>query len=741
MTQGEKKSEPLGLEKPLPKSFQDSGVGKDVLAIINPTSTTDESVQVSDLPAEELRFRVLQARALLARLRVLEKPSGGNLTSGFNVDPSIQVLLDADLVDDIREEMDPLFVSVREYEETTAAIRGIFSNQQVIREYARLYDMLYIQIHKVKDIVKAYHNHRQLSQTERIALVSQLSRLLHNLIQWCDEESQNIHNQVSREKRGYRPSDRLILEKLKRYKDQCNQELDQILSSDVEAKIQLRRDRIKLNRSLLKRHVPKEIAERNSHLIEGGYILTPSRESLLFGSIKSPDASIMAALRNRSNVELFGPTGTGKTKLAEYAAHLFSGKPGDVVPGNSGLSKYDLLGKTVGLDKRDFGAFIKCLKEGRVMIIDEDNLIDPRVIAVVKHPLGLKVGDLYIHPETGEEIPVPPGFGIIVTRNEKGKHHKLRNELPPEYRREFVHGSFEVGYFTEDEMYDEFLIPKLTENNGSSILSVEEIGGELNKPDTHSPLLSLVRAAKEIQKLYKDNKIADGVMESGFLIGLFDDWPQQHITTNCTFLEYLENRLLGFIRRSIGNPARKLIIKALVEKGFFVSKGPQDFVTQDEGQSVDQAELDSYRGKTTATGATGGRRSAASTSTSATSPVQPIVVFPKPETPMDARAVARLDPFGKRKLEITPHPLEKEINDFKKAYNAFCSLKGIPPVTFVAHNFQDSRTRIVENLKTYVKKTKPANDGIILGLLDDCLKPTAEKPFMADLKEILDMLS
>ena len=114
--------------------------------------------------------------------------------------------------------------------------------------------------------------------------------------------------------------------------------------------------------------------------------------------------------------------------------------------------------------------------EDRVLIIDEDNRIDPRQMAEIKYILGLKPGDTFIHPDTGETFIIPRHFAVIVTRNEKDKHHTDRFDLPPEYRREFTHGSFEIDYYTPDELYDHFLLPKLLDEDGSIGLSLEEVG-------------------------------------------------------------------------------------------------------------------------------------------------------------------------------------------------------------------------------------------------------------------------
>lgn len=695
--------------------FLNSRIGKRVLTLLPPKAqwpdANNPEQQKLDASFAAIMPSVLEARALIARLNLLSDSTQDPTTL---VQEAVTGIVDSDIVDDMRTETDPAYAATMEYAETAKTLRELFAIKGVLRAYIDLYERMYTQISQAKKIQDMYRNDHTLTQTEKIGLVRQLSRILNSLIMWCEEEEQNIHNQVVRERRGYRKSDYAILAKLKNNRMRCATELNQITANDIEAKIQLRRDEIKIDKGLLVRRVPKDVAERNNGLTGQRYIVTPSRKKILFGDETTPENSIMSALRKRHNVELFGPTGTGKTKLAEHAAALFSGKPAVVLSGNPSLSRYDILGKTVGLDKRDDGALITCLKEGRVLIVDEDNRIDPRNLAVIKYALGLRVGDLYIHPETGERIPVPAGFGVICTRNEKGKHHQDRFDLPPDYRREFTNGSFDVGYFTKDEMYDHFLIPKLTEDDGSMELSLEEVGGVHNDPKKRSPLLALVLASEEIQLLYRQNKIADGVFESGFMIELFDDWHEQRASTNCSFLSYVETRLINFIRRPIGNPARKLIIQKLVEQGFFTSKGAKDFETQDEGLPVEQEELDSFRGAPAGSTATARRtpRTATTASTApAASPAVPTqIIFPAPSgMPLDARAVALLDPFEKRKMNVAPHPLEGEISQFKTAYLDFCSEKGIQPVMFSSHNFTARRAAIIQSVTDYIDRAHIGN--------------------------------
>lgn len=670
------------------REFERSAIGQTVVHAIGvlPDITPGEAPSEEQDP-EQLRLGLLEVRALVARLRVL--PAGTKIDPPA-IDSDVAAALDHDLLDGLQIELHPDLAVQRERAETIGRLVDL---KPLIPKYAALYGQIYKQIQAAKKLIDIYNKNRNLKPSESIAVVRQLSRLLFDLINWCDDEIENIHNQVRREKRGYRDSDAAILKKLTNYKTRLNGELEKIKASNAEVQIQLRQDQITLDSAILKRRVPKEVSQRREGRGGLGYIEVPSRHKLIVGDPENPGANIMAALRSRRNVELYGPTGTGKTKLAIHAAMLYSGKAPVVVPGNEGTGDHHFFGSPTGLDKRDDGAFIKCLKEGRVLIIDEDNRVRPEILASIKAFLGLKVGDVFIHPETGEEITVPPGFGIMVTRNEKGKHHKDRYDLPDEYRREYVHASFEVNYFTPQELYDRFLIPKLCKDDGSIDLSDGEIGGDVNRPDKRSPLLALAIAAEQIQDTYRNGDLRNGVFESGFLIELFDDWHEQHLNTSCKFLDYLETRLLAFTKRSLGAPNRKKLIEILLGQGFFRRLNATDFASA-EGSPIEAVELTKLKKGNDVFDIKAGAPT------------------------LSAREVALLDPFGVRKIKVTDHPLKNKVDTFKVAYQKLCTTHGIRPVAFDANTLAAKRPAIVSGLKTRVSADGLSNSAMILALLD-----------------------
>jgi hypothetical protein len=666
--------------------FPESEVGKLTLAL----QPEAPECPVEDLQDAEVNLKLLELRALVARLRVMRVPAGNIAVP--NIDPTVSSALDSDLLLELQTEMNPQVGQKNEYDGTVNRMKDVMTHSEVLQKYAELYNRMYQQIQTAKQLLHIYRTNAKLSPLEKVAIVRQLSRLLNNLVSWCEDEEQNVHNQVVREGRGYRDTDILVLQKLDAYRSKCETEMAGILRSDIEAQIQLRKDQISLDRSILARRVPAEVKKRSKGL-SGGFISTPDRKEIIEGTRTSPKQSIVSALRKRHNVELFGPTGTGKTQLAIQGAKQFSGKPPVLISGEPGLNRYTFLGQLKGSNQRYEGALITCLKEGRILLVDEDNRIDPRALAVIKFALGLKVGDVYEHPDTGEKIPVPPGFGVAVTRNEYSKHHKDRYPLPPEYRREFTLASFEVGYFPKEEMYERFLLPRLCKDDGSMNLTASEVGGDFQKGD-RSPLLSFAVAAEEIQKLYMNNEI-NAVFESGFMIDVFSDWHEQHIRTKCTFLQYIEEKLHAFVMRPLDNPTKQAIIKVLIGQGFFVGKTEADFMPKEGEAPITQKDLTQLFKDSN-------------------------VVFKiDPTSPqLSSRDVALLDPFQRRKIEQIEHPLQKEIDAFNGKYTRFCLEHKIPPVPFSSFDFTAKKMAILEGLKTFINAQGIPNGDNLIPIID-----------------------
>ncbi|WP_412520638.1 ATP-binding protein [Staphylococcus simulans] len=130
-----------------------------------------------------------------------------------------------------------------------------------------------------------------------------------------------------------------------------------------------------------------------------------------------------AMMRLNKNILLKGPTGSGKTKLAESLAEDIN-IPMHQVNCSVDLDAESLLGfKTIqtssdGNQEIVFidGPVIKAMKEGHILYIDEINMAKPETLPILNGVLDYRRS--LTNPFTGEIINAKPGFNVIAAINE-----------------------------------------------------------------------------------------------------------------------------------------------------------------------------------------------------------------------------------------------------------------------------------------------------------------------------------
>ena len=133
------------------------------------------------------------------------------------------------------------------------------------------------------------------------------------------------------------------------------------------------------------------------------------------------DATLMMALNK--NILLKGPTGSGKTKLAETLSETIN-RPMHQVNCSVDLDAESLLGfKTIQTNENGTqeivfidGPVIKAMKEGHILYIDEINMAKPETLPILNGVLDYR--RKLTNPFTGEVINAAPGFNVIAAINE-----------------------------------------------------------------------------------------------------------------------------------------------------------------------------------------------------------------------------------------------------------------------------------------------------------------------------------
>ena len=145
---------------------------------------------------------------------------------------------------------------------------------------------------------------------------------------------------------------------------------------------------------------------------KSGYL--PPNEELIIDTI--------AALSMGMNVLLTGPTGSGKTVLAESLSHMFN-QPMFSVNCSVDLDAEALLGhKTIAYDEGkqliEFvpGPVVQAMKDGAFLYIDEINMTNPDTLPILHGMLDHR--RRITNPFTSEVITAKPGFNVIAAINE-----------------------------------------------------------------------------------------------------------------------------------------------------------------------------------------------------------------------------------------------------------------------------------------------------------------------------------
>jgi len=162
----------------------------------------------------------------------------------------------------------------------------------------------------------------------------------------------------------------------------------------------------------IKKRTQRDHAEDSNLIGEGGYI--------------SPDENlwndILTAVVLKKPVLLKGPTGAGKTKLAESVSDLFQ-QPIQSINCSVDLDAEALLGfKTLvqrdGQSAIEFieGPVVTAMRHGHILYIDEINMAKAETLPILHSALDYR--RMLTNPFTGEVIQAHPDFSVMAAINE-----------------------------------------------------------------------------------------------------------------------------------------------------------------------------------------------------------------------------------------------------------------------------------------------------------------------------------
>lgn len=344
-----------------------------------------------------------------------------------------------------------------------------------------------------------------------------------------------------------------------------------------------------------------ELVSLRKGLFKEGHIAhTPSVDRYL--------GEIGRRMINGKPMFLHGPTGTGKTSLARYAAKHFTGKNAEMVYCTPQTRDTHVWGKTGIRAEGDkgaiktvdiFGPLTRAMKEGSVCVFDEFTALQREQMVFFKGVANAKHGDTITVPGNGE-VAIAPGFQMIFTANLKSEKNPERQELPPEIAREFEQNNLEVKYTPKDEAYD-IMLARLMKPDGTLTMSWYDLTTTLPK---------LCEAMEEIQIAYADSAKSDTaqligalsaagkkpglkklVMTQGTVEAVLESWEtEQQLNENISFAEFLDDRLAtGLTFKEYPEGDRVLAAKILAAKGFLRTKTPEDLGLPNDVFSFDAA--------------------------------------------------------------------------------------------------------------------------------------------------------
>ncbi|PJC01676.1 MAG: hypothetical protein CO073_03070, partial [Candidatus Komeilibacteria bacterium CG_4_9_14_0_8_um_filter_36_9] len=296
-------------------------------------------------------------------------------------------------------------------------------------------------------------------------------------------------------------------------------------------------------------------------------------------------------------VFLHGPTGTGKTSLARFAAIHFTGKDSEMVYCNPQTKESNVWGKT-GIRPvpnsssgaietvEIYGPLAKAMSEGKVVIFDEFSSLQSEQMDFIKGVFMAKPGDKRNIVGNGV-VEVQPGFQMIFTANIKSEKHPEKNELPHQVSREFRPNNIKINYIDKEEAYD-VMLTRMLNQDGSLDMSyydlnvtlpnLAQVMSEIQESYTNVTDKEVVRKAGALDASGKFHSLEKFVMTQGDIEAILDLWniEKKMKKTKKSFSEFLDQCFKTALTFDSPTGDHMLVAKILASCGFLLTLTPKE---------------------------------------------------------------------------------------------------------------------------------------------------------------------
>ncbi len=331
-----------------------------------------------------------------------------------------------------------------------------------------------------------------------------------------------------------------------------------------------------------------ELVEYRENLAESGHIcITPGVERDL--------EAIGDRMLTGKPMFLHGPTGTGKTSLARYAAKHFTGKDPEMIYCSPQTRESTVFGKTGIRPARGgsietveiYGPLVQAMIDGKAVIFDEFTALPKEQMVFINGVFNKKVGDSMNIVGNGI-VEIAPGFQMIFTANLKSEKNPERQDLPPEIKREFEQNNLEVKYTPPDESYD-IMLSRLLNRDGTLDMSFYDLNttlpnlckvmAEIQESYTNETDKDVARLAGALDASGKTYSLKDLVMTQGSVEAILQGWLVEKQTgkKERSFSEFLDDRFKTALTfKAYPKEDRILAAKILASKGFLLTLDAKD---------------------------------------------------------------------------------------------------------------------------------------------------------------------